>query len=121
MIPASRWLPVGLLPHMRHFMRKRRENHFISTPGKIVRVEGKFMDCRCIDAPAKPFRGKVASRIRVALQCHQDLGQAAIEQLAVEKVVGTLETLVFSYGNGCCLHNNCIVLYNYLLSTMRYY
>ena len=70
------------------------------------------MDCRIIDPPAKPFRGKVASRIRMPLQRHQHLGQTALKQFPIEKVIGLLESLVFSYGNGYCLHI-CIVLYNF--------
>ncbi len=31
------------------------------------------MDCCIIDTAVKPFRGKVASCIRMALQCDQDL------------------------------------------------
>ncbi len=79
MVTAPRGFPVGLLPDMRHLMGERREDHFISAIGKIVRVEGEFMDRRCIDALGKPFRGKIPSRIRVPLQCHQHLRQTTLE------------------------------------------
>jgi hypothetical protein len=61
MVTAPRRLPVGLLPNMRHFMGKRREDHFVSAPGKSVRVEGELMNGGLIDAAVKPFRGKVTS------------------------------------------------------------
>ena len=111
MITFTRGFPVSLLPHMRHLMGKRREDHFVSATGKIVRIEGELMDGRFIDTPAKPFRGKVASRIRVPLQCHQHLGQAPTKQFPIEKIVGSLESLVFSERNNISFHN-CIVPYN---------
>jgi hypothetical protein len=111
MVTAARRPPVGLLPDMRHFMGERREDHLVSTPGKSVRVEGELMNCGLIDAAVKPFRGKVASRFRMALQCHQHLGQAAAEQFTVEKVVGLLEPLIFGLSKSCCLHD-CIGPYN---------
>jgi hypothetical protein len=111
MVTAARRLPVGLLPDMRHFMGKRREDHFVRPTGKTVRVEGKLMNCGLIDAAVKPLRGKVTSRLRVALQCHQHLGQAPLEQCTVEKVISLLETLIFGFSKSFCLHD-CIVPYN---------
>ena len=44
------------------------------------------MDYRLIDSPAEPFRGKIPSRIRMPLQCHQHLRQAPSKQFPIEKV-----------------------------------
>src|SRR6266581_814316 len=66
MITFARGLPVGLLPHM-----------------------GKFMDCRFIDAPVKPFRGKVPAGVCMPLQCHQHLRQTACKKFPIEKVIGS--------------------------------
>src|SRR5882724_527312 len=114
MVASPRRLTVGLLPDMRHFMGKCREDHLISATGKTVRVESKFMDCRFTDTPVKPLRGKVTSRIRVALQCHQHLGQAAAKQFPIEKIVGFLEALIFRLCISFYLHI-CIVPYNLYL------
>src|SRR5712692_9957719 len=105
MVTATRGLAKGLLPDMRHFMGERREDHFISASGETVRIQSEFMDRGLIDATVKPFRGKVTSRLRMALQSYQHLRQTTVEQCTVEKVVGVLESLIFGSGKSLCLHN----------------
>src|SRR5438128_2256403 len=78
------------------------------------------MDCRFVNTAVEPFGRKVASGLCMALQCYQHLGQGTLEQLAIEKIVGFLESLIFSDGNGCCLHSNCIVPYNFSPIKNRY-
>jgi len=60
---------------------------FISATNKTVRIESKFMDCCIIDTAVKPFRGKVASCIRMALQCDQDLREATLEQFSIDQAL----------------------------------
>jgi hypothetical protein len=118
MIPAPRRGAVGLLPHVAHLMDKGGEDQSIRTAVKAVRVEGEFMDGRFVDTPAEALRGKVAVGLRVPLQGDQDLGQEASKQLPVEKVVGLLKALIGGEGDGCRLHNNCIVPYNFFVSIL---
>ena len=76
------------------------------------------MDCPVVNAAAEALRGKVPVGLRVPLQGHQDLGQAAPEQFPVEKVVGLLEALIFGDGNGSWLLHICIVLHNFSVSIL---
>jgi hypothetical protein len=113
MVPPAWGCAVGLLPDMAHLMDKSGEDQRVGAAVKAVRVEGEFMDGTLVNAPAEALRGKVTVGLRVPLQGHQNLGQAAGKELPIEKVIGLLEGLICGDGNGCCLLHNCIVPYNF--------
>jgi hypothetical protein len=84
---------------MRHLMRQRRENVLVGVAGERIGIERQLVHHAMLDPSGETIGRKVAPRLRLALQGHQDMRQRSDEQLSVEEIVRLLESSVFGGGD----------------------
>src|SRR5262249_1799174 len=77
-------------------MHQRRANLLIDLADKPIRVERQLMSSGFCQPSRKPISAEISKRMRFSLVRYKNVGQLAVEKLAVEMIISFLQAAVLN-------------------------